>query len=73
MRIRFLKDLDLDVDKTNLREVWPKYIRKYEEYEVYQIETITSKNVNVVLNNDDVLLEVPSDSFEYVFKKMSLI
>lgn len=64
MKIRFLKNMDLDIDKTNLKEVWPKYINRYDTYNVEKIEPIDTRFVNLVLDNRDVLLEVPITSFE---------
>lgn len=64
MKIRFLRNMDLDMDKTNLNEVWPKYINRYDVYEVDKIESLDTRFVNLVLDNRDVLLEVPITSFE---------
>lgn len=64
MKIRFLKNMDLDMDKTNLKEVWPKYINRHDVYDVDKIESLDSRFVNLVLDNRDVLLEVPITSFE---------
>lgn len=64
MKIRFLRNMDLDMDKTNLKEVWPKYINRHDVYDVDKIESLDSSFVNLVLDNRDVLLEVPITSFE---------
>ena len=52
------------MDKTNLKEVWPKYINRNDVYDVDKIESLDSRFVNLVLDNRDVLLEVPITSFE---------
>ena len=64
MKIRFLRNMDLDMDKTNLKEVWPKYINRNDVYDVDKIESLDTRFVNLVLDNRDVLLEVPITSFE---------
>jgi hypothetical protein len=66
MKIRFLKNMDIDIDKTNLKEVWPRYINRNDIYNVDKIESIDSRFVNLVLDNNDVLLEVPVDSFQCI-------
>lgn len=66
MKIRFLKNIDIDIDKTKLQEVWPRYITRNDIYNVDKIETIDHNRVNLVLDNSDVLLEVPTDSFQCI-------
>ena len=66
MKIQFLKNIDINIDKTNLKEVWPRYIHRNDIYNVDKIESIDSKLVNLVLDNEDVLLEVPVDSFQCI-------
>jgi hypothetical protein len=66
MKIRFIKNLDVDMDKTNLKEVWPRYIHRNDIYDVDRIESIDHRIVNLVLDNKDVLLEVPIDSFQCI-------
>jgi hypothetical protein len=68
MKIRFIKNIDVDIDKVKLEEVWPKYINRHDIYDVDQIETISPTIVNVILNSKDVLLEVPTNSFEITSK-----
>jgi len=58
--------MDIDIDKTNLKEVWPRYINRNDIYNVDKIESIDSRFVNLVLDNNDVLLEVPVDSFQCI-------
>ena len=64
MKIRFLRNMDLDMDKANLKEVWPKFINRNDVYDVDKIEILDTRFVNLVLDNRDVLLEVPITSFE---------
>jgi len=59
MKIKMLKNIDVDIDKTKLHEVWPKYLHRNDVFNVDKIETICEDKVNLVLDNGDVLLEVP--------------
>jgi hypothetical protein len=63
MKIKMLKNIDVDIDKTNLQEVWPKYLYQNDIFNVDKIESICDDKVNIVLDNGDVLLEVPTKSF----------
>ena len=67
MKIKILKNIDVDIDKTKLQEVWPKYLHRNDVFNVDKIETICEDKVNLVLDNGDVLLEVPNKSFIPVF------
>jgi hypothetical protein len=67
MKIKILKNIDVDIDKTKLHEVWPKYLHRNDVFNVDKIETICEDKVNLVLDNGDVLLEVPNKSFTPVF------
>ena len=58
MKIKILKNIDVDIDKTKLQEVWPKYLQRNDVFNVDKIETICEDKVNLVLDNGDVLLEV---------------
>lgn len=64
MKIIMTKNIDVDLDKPRLREVWPKYLSKHDMFAVDKIEDISDDNVNLVLENGDVLLEVPRTSFQ---------
>lgn len=63
MKIKMLKNIDIDIDKTKLHEVWPKYIYRNDIFNVDKIESIDHDTVNLVLDDGDVLLEVPTNSF----------
>lgn len=60
-----LRNIDVDVDKPRLREVWPKYLSRNDMFNIDKIEDIGDDVVNLVLDNGDVLLEVPKNSFTY--------
>jgi hypothetical protein len=63
MKLRLLKNVDVDLDKTKLREVWPRYLHRNDVINVDRIESLDDKVVNLVLDDGDVLLEVPKNAF----------
>lgn len=63
MKIKILKNVDIDIDKTRLQEVWPKYLSKNDVFEVEKVEFISDASVNLVLSDGDILLEVPKIAF----------
>lgn len=64
MKVIITKNVDVDMDKPRLREVWPKYLSKHDIFAVDKIEDISDDSVNLVLENGDVLLDVPRASFQ---------
>ena len=66
MKIKILKNIDIDMDKTRLQEVWPKYLSRNDIFDVEKIEFITDESVNLVLSDGDILLEVPKNIFTVV-------
>ncbi len=63
MKIKILKNIDVDIDKTRLQEVWPKYLSKNDILDVEKVEFINDASVNLVLSDGDILLEVPKTAF----------
>jgi hypothetical protein len=63
MKIKILKNVDIDIDKTRLQEVWPKYLSKNDVFEVEKVEFISDTSVNLVLFDGDILMEVPKNAF----------
>lgn len=63
MKIKILKNVDIDIDKTRLQEVWPKYLSKNDVFEVEKVEFISDASVNLVLFDGDILMEVPKNAF----------
>ena len=63
MKIKILKNVDIDIDKTRLQEVWPKYLSKNDVFEVEKVEFISDASVNLVLSDGDILMEVPKNEF----------
>jgi hypothetical protein len=60
-----IRSVDVDVDKPRLNEVWPKYLSRNDMFTIDKIEDISDDVVNLVLDNGDVLLQVPKNSFSY--------
>ena len=65
MKILMIRSVDVDVDKPRLNEVWPKYLSRNDMFTIDKIEDISDDVVNLVLDNGDVLLQVPKNSFSY--------
>ena len=65
MKITMLRNVDVDMDVPRLHEVWPKYLARHDMFNIDQVEEIGGEVVNLVLDNGDVLLEVPKNSFAY--------
>ena len=63
MKIKILKNVDIDIDKTRLQEVWPKYLSKNDVFEVEKVEFISDTSVNLMLFDGDILMEVPKNAF----------
>lgn len=63
MKLKILTDIDVNIDKTKLREVWPKYLRRNDVVRVDRIESLNDKIANLVLDDGDVLLDVPNNVF----------
>ena len=63
MKIKILKNVDIDIDKTRLQEIWPKYLSKNDIFEVEKVEFISDASVNLVLFDGDILMEVPKNAF----------
>jgi hypothetical protein len=36
MKIKILKNIDVDIDKTKLQEVWPKYLQRNDVFNVWK-------------------------------------
>ena len=63
MKIIMVQNVDVNIEKPRLDEVWPKYLNRHEMFNIDKIEDIADDSVNLVLDNGDVLLEVPRNSF----------
>jgi hypothetical protein len=65
MKIRFLKDTLLEVEKSRLEEVWD---RNYKRWEEIHIDTVIDNgpNADLYTRDGDLLFNVPRDAFEVV-------
>lgn len=64
MKIKMLKNVDVDEEFPRLGEIHPKYLVRHNIYRIDSVEILNDKVANVVLDDGNVLLEVPTDSFE---------
>ena len=65
MKIRFLKDVLVDVQKARIEEMWDKQFHRWQELNV-EIINWTGKNATIVTSEGDVLLDVPEGTFTQV-------
>ena len=64
MKIRFTRNVLVEVIKPRLEETWDKEYRKWEELKVESI--VGEDKVTITTKEGDILLDVPLNSFEYV-------
>ena len=67
MKIRFVKSVLIEVEKTKLQEVWDKQYQRWDEVEAERIEYF-GKKATIYAASGDTLFSVPNDSFEVVQK-----
>ena len=67
MKIRFLRTISVDVEKTKLEEVWDRTFNKWDELVVEDIFPGTGNiGTTIKTQEGDFLVGVPNDSFERV-------
>jgi hypothetical protein len=64
MKIRILKTVLVEVEKTKLNEVWDKQLCRWDELNVEKID-VAGKFAHLTDYNGDVYLHVPIDAFEW--------
>ena len=69
MKIRFVKNVLVEVIKPRLEETWDKEYRKWEELKVESIIGEGNK-VTITTSQGDILIDVPLDSFTYVVTEL---
>lgn len=63
MKVRFLRNITVDLEKTRLHEVWDKYFRKWDELAVEDV--FKEGNMATLKTYDgDYAIDVPVDAFE---------
>ena len=72
MKIRFLRNITVDVEKPRLGEVWDKGFRRWDEI---RIDDIFSNGSSATLKTEDgdFILAVPEDSFERIEEKKRVV
>lgn len=67
MKIKFVKNVVVDVEKPRLNEVWDKY---YCKWDIVNAESLTynpdKKTAHILTYEGDELVFVPNDAFEVV-------
>ena len=72
MKIRFLKSITVDVEKTKLNETWDKSFNRWDVIQVDEV-FISGKMATLKTYEGDWLLGVPSDSFEQIKEEKKLV
>jgi hypothetical protein len=72
MKIRFLRDIIVDVEKPRLDEIWDKNFRKWDEIRVTEIFPQGSL-ATLKTDEGDFILSVPKDSFERIEEKKKML
>ncbi len=62
MKIQFVRNILVDVQKPRLEEVWDKQYRRWDELIVETI-SYNGKKANIYTSDGDILIDVPDDSF----------
>ena len=65
MKIRFIRNVLVDVEKTRLQEVWDKHFTRWDELKIESI-TYYGKTASFLTNDGDYVANVPIDSFEVI-------
>jgi hypothetical protein len=65
MKIRFIKMVLVEINKSKLDEVWDKSYSKWDEVDAESI-TYANKKAEICTKEGDTLLDVPIESFEVV-------
>lgn len=62
MKIRILKNVLIEVEKTKLQEVWDKELRQWEELNAEEIENLGSTSQITTYSGD--IYYIPNNAFE---------
>jgi hypothetical protein len=65
MKIRFIRNVLVEVEKTKLQEMWDYHYPKWKELLVESIN-YSGKSATICTMDKDILADVPIDSFEVV-------
>lgn len=65
MKVRILKTILVEIQKTKLEEVWDKQFQRWAELNVESINVV-GKFANLTTYEGDVIMHLPVDAFEVV-------
>ena len=65
MKIRILKNVLVEIQKTRLDEVWDKSLQRRDELNVENIN-VDGKYANLTTYDGDIILSLPTDAYEVV-------
>jgi len=65
MKIRFVRNVLVDVQKVRLEEIWDKQFRRWDELQIESVH-YSGKKAEVRTAEGDILVDVPIDAFEMV-------
>jgi hypothetical protein len=68
MKIRFIKNVDVDYYDYKLDEIYPKYYQRWDEITIDSIKKLANDIflADVFFSNGDVIIGVPLNSFEKI-------
>ena len=67
MKLKIVRAIHVDIDKSRLEEVWPKFLDKNTIiYDVVSIHDLGENRSNITTDNGDVYLDVAKDAYEHV-------
>lgn len=67
MKLKIVRPIHVDIDKTRLQEVWPKFLDKNTIiYDVVSIHDLGSNKSNITTDNGDVYLDIDKNAYEHV-------
>lgn len=63
MKVRIIKNVLVEIEKTKLGEVWDKQLSRWDELNVETMD-VQGRFANLTTFDGDVYLQVPKDFFE---------
>ena len=65
MKVRIKKTVLVEVEKYKLNEVWDKQLCRWDELNVEKVD-VQGKFANLLAEDGDVYLSVPTDAYEVI-------
>lgn len=66
MKIRFLRNVLVEVSKARLQEVWDKQYLRWQELGVERISYYSGNRAEICTYEGDILIDTPVDAFEVI-------